>query len=246
MKVFLCVIFLLLNSFSFAQSEANNKVEAKEKVLLQKIEDALKANEYELAEELLTKLNKLKKNKKNTEIDFFKNGFYAEAMLGLGILPGNGMNSTYSFLSPSLRFGNKWYFGKNERSKTGINLIYLRPTMFFTTTNLALSSKLIGVQVNSKIHLALLSNSLLNLGFTHLELFKKKQSAIEFNFNTGFNILSEINKTSFIYTGINLNPGLSIRTKKLNFGLDYLGTFFFVNKSSISSHVVSFSFGANF
>lgn len=239
MRIFIIIFFILFTSTTQAQNSKRivkyRKLtfEHKEVFLLDKIERAKNNKDYESLEEWELELKKLRAFNNFSSEEVLKNGFFIDALIGLGLysLKLNGSQNTFSFnLVPSIRFGNKWYFSKSDKSLLGINLIYLRPTVFVTNAQ----------------NLNLVSYSILNFGLTGFKLWKNEKSGLEFSFNTGYNMLTDVQFDTEIFHGVNINPAINFRSRKLNFGIDLLSTYYPSSTNNLFFNVLSFNFGAKF
>lgn len=149
----------------------------------------------------------------------FKSGFYLDGLIGatsayrsqpelVTISDGSGGLITVAqesfrmrtFFSHGFRLGNKWYFGKNERRRFGINATWFRVAALMNADS-------------GELYDVLLSP--VNIGFSGVFRFKKN-IGLEVNTYTG---TSTYNKYSALDLLLGLNTKL--RLGSFSLGLDY-------------------------
>lgn len=152
------------------------------------------------------------------------NGFFIEGMIGMNSIYqknnnysyyydefGNyieeSVSSRYNYASLSLRLGNKWYFGSNEKWRPGIQATYLK----------------LGLYVNPDAYApGRNSISLGNVGFANA--FKLKENiGLEANANVGLTLMNILPPWSYNTPAAGINYGVEVkfRYKALAVGLDY-------------------------
>lgn len=154
------------------------------------------------------------------------NGLFIEGMLGMNRITQNGSyygyyydefgnyiqqtgSSTQNYVSLSIRLGNKWYFGSNEKWRPGIQLTYFKLGVYINPN--AGGSSEIGRN----------SMSLANVGFANIFKFNDK-IGMEANANVGFSLINFLPPWNYEPApGINYGAEVKFRFKALAVGLDY-------------------------
>lgn len=180
----------------------------------------------------------------------YGNGFFIEGMIGSNSIyqKSNYVNYYYdefgnyieetspsrqSYASISIRLGNKWYFGSNEKWRPGIQVTYLKLGLYFNpnATNPGRNSVSLG-----------------NVGFANVFKFNEK-IGMEANANVGFTAMNMLppwfNNTPA--AGVNYGVEVKFRYKALAVGLDYSRMEAnFKSTKYTSMDVISVTIGAKF
>lgn len=178
------------------------------------------------------------------------NGFFIEGMIGRNSIyqKNNYINYYYdefgnyieepspsrqNYVSLSVRLGNKWYFGSNEKWRPGIQVTYFKLGLYLNpnATNPGRNSISLG-----------------NVGFANAFKFNEK-IGMEVNANVGFtamNVLPPFFNNSPV-AGLNYGLEVKFRYKALAVGLDYSRMQAAFNSSRYTSmDVMSITIGAKF
>ena len=178
------------------------------------------------------------------------NGLFIEGMIGMNSIYQKNNNYSYyydefgnyiedpipsrdNYASISVRLGNKWYFGSNEKWKPGIQATYLK----------------LGLYLNPDANVpGRNSVSIGNIGFANV--FKLKDNiGLEANANVGLTIMNALPPWSYNDPALGINYGIEVkfRYKALAVGLDYSRMEANFNISRYTSmDVISVTIGAKF
>lgn len=161
----------------------------------------------------------------------FANGFFIDAIAGIGpktvsypaistsIGQPTGVIYVDQMVSASVRLGSKWYLSKGEKFRTGIQAVWLRLGTLVPTD----VSNLINTNLTQWLTCAPL-----NVGSTNLLAFND-DIGLEMNFNIGLNANASFTTVSsgnqtLLQFGLMINPVVKFRYKKLAVGLDFAFT----------------------
>lgn len=171
--------------------------------------------------------------KLNTEGDpITKNGFFLEALPGVGIRSSTEMQTIYVYdptlgynvtqqqlqkrtdIYPtlSIRLGAKWYFGQREKWKPGIQLTALRFGLHIDPSDFPAS-----------IFYAPKNFSLGNVGMANVFKFNDN-IGLEANVTTGYNLELDLYNLEMV-SGISATGEVKFRYRKMAFGIDYMHIF---------------------
>ena len=180
-------------------------------------------------------------------------GFFIDAVLGyaeyidrettiydqFGNYYPNGYpySDTVGNISISFRFGNKWYFGSNEKWRPGLQVNWLRLGIYIDP------SDPISVLIGPKTF------SLLNLGYANAIKFNETMG-LEANITGGLNFEIDLDDVN-LNTGIMINPEVKFRMNNLAIGFDYGRIQGFENNNNNGNNkrdynIFSLSIGAKF
>ncbi len=151
---------------------------------------------------------------------FHSPGIFLDLMLGYSqrqfksqyaILVYNPNQAQYqytNYITLSLRFGNKWYIGKREKWRPGIQANWFR-----------IGINLDPQDIGYSIFAGPKNLSIANIGMCNVFKFSDK-IGLEANFTTGINAELDIDYGSLI-PGIAISPEVKFRYKNLAIGLNY-------------------------
>ena len=182
-----------------------------------------------------------------------KAGFFLDAVVGyanykekgtvfydpFGNYYPNGYSKTIDTvgnIAISFRFGNKWYFGSNEKWRPGLQVNWLRLGIYIEPNNA--ESLFIGPK----------TFSLLNLGYANAIKFNETMG-LEANITGGLNFEIDLEEVN-LNTGIMINPEVKFRMNNLAIGFDYARIQGFENSNNGNNkrdyNIFSLSIGAKF
>ena len=151
---------------------------------------------------------------------FHSPGIFLDLMLGYSQRQFKSQYSIYvynpnqaqyqytNYITLSLRFGNKWYIGKREKWRPGIQANWFR-----------LGINLDPQDIGYSIFAGPKNLSIANVGMCNVFKFSDK-IGLEANFTTGINAEFDLNYGSLI-PGIAISPEVKFRYKNLAIGLNY-------------------------
>ena len=161
------------------------------------------------------------------EFNFFKHGFYLDAMAGLMTATKQDAN-----IGVGVRIGNKWYFGKNESFRSGFQVRWVKVGLFPLNDLVAHFAPLnVGYTGISKLSSTTALELNFTVGFNMVMGFKQDytyfttQSTYEYDPLLGYSTYkdSQIQRTDsddVLYMGILFNPSVKYRYKTFAVGLD--------------------------
>jgi hypothetical protein len=153
----------------------------------------------------------------------FESGIFVDLLLGYGYLVnreyvyeyifqyqvGSELTHSYEHYGGfNIRFGNKWYFGKGDVYRPGIQATWLRAGIFTSTVANAATGKTRGIIAP------------LGIGFANSVKLKRKMG-IELNLNVGPTVILPDNNSSLQPIGLIYGVALKYRWNQLVLGLDF-------------------------
>lgn len=218
MRILVFIFFLFINLVGFSQE--NVKVLSKEEILRIELDEALQNKDYVSAKVIIKELDELTRFVAYENSLMSKNGLVLEGMFGLS---GLNINTPTSALNSSLKFGYKAYLGERKMYNPGMQV--------FTKLNAVYASKTI----------ELFHVSLVNVGMVNSFDFGNNKG-FEINLNLGMNIA--ISKP--FLTGVDINPVLLYKYKKLSYGLEYSGIIYSSGSGILTLNSLNLVCGAKF
>ena len=152
----------------------------------------------------------------NESNNIFNSGIFLDLQIGYAANQRDGhyynSNGQLESLSPeylmlTLQFGNKWFFGKNEKWRPGIQATWIRYGISIKPDEF---STFIGGAKNLRIT---------NIGMCNVFKFSENMG-LELNFTAGLNVEVDFNY-GYFGGGIAFTPEFKYRYKKMVVGLNY-------------------------
>ncbi|MCP4442021.1 MAG: hypothetical protein GY810_24190 [Aureispira sp.] len=139
----------------------------------------------------------------------FKNGFFFDAVAQGGVYRTDDLfidfYDSYAVAGASLRFGNKWYFGKTDRYRPGLTATWAKAGANYILEDWGYAYPIYNF-------------SLVNLGLTNTFRFDDR-SGLEINLNGGFNLIADTDYGE-LYPGFVVNANIKYRFRKIAVGID--------------------------